>query len=119
MKGFIIDATYRIIDNQSFIFLFGRLENNQSFLAMTKYEPYFYIKLIDIKKLPKSIKYEKTSYKNFKNEPVVRILLDSPKEVSLLRSELEENNIECYEADIRFTQRFLIDKNIFLLYQSS
>ena len=112
MKGFIIDATYRIIDNQSFIFLFGRLENNQSFLVMTKYEPYFYIKLIDIKKLPKSVRYEKTFYKNFKDEPVVRILLDSPKEVSLLRNELEENNIECYEADIRFTQRYLIDKNI-------
>ncbi len=112
MKGFIINSTYRIIDNQPFVFLFGRLENNQSFLTINRYDPYFYIKLIDTKKLPEEIKYEKTTYKNFNGQEVVRIFTETPKEVTLLRHELEENNIECYEADIRFTQRYLIDKNI-------
>ena len=112
MEGFIINSTYRIIDNQPFIFLFGRLENSQSFTTINRYDPYFYIKLLDTKKLPSEIKYEKTPFKNFNAQPVARIFTETPQQVTPLRHELEENNIECYEADIRFTQRFLIDKNI-------
>lgn len=112
MKAFIIDSTYKVRDSQPYVLLFGRLENNQSFITLNSYNPYFYIKLSDIKKLPKEIRYEHTSYKNFNNQLLTRIFTELPKQITPLRHELEENNIECYEADIRFTQRFLIDKNI-------
>ena len=32
MKGFVVYPTYRIIDNKAKVYLFGRLENGESFL---------------------------------------------------------------------------------------
>ena len=109
MKAFIIYQTYRVIDSKPYIFLFGRLENNQSFLTINHYEPYFYIKTSDIKHLPKEYQYENTNFKNFNNEKVSRILAELPSNVPKIRKELD---IDCYEADIRFPQRYLLDKNI-------
>ncbi|MEK6826441.1 MAG: 3'-5' exonuclease, partial [Nanoarchaeota archaeon] len=56
--------------------------------------------------------FEKTDLTNFKKEPVTKIILDIPQDVPKLRSQFEKMNIECYEADIRFSYRFLIDKKI-------
>ena len=50
MKGFILYPSYKIIDGKSYVFLFGKLENGESFLVMNFYEPYFYIKTKDVKK---------------------------------------------------------------------
>ncbi|MGV8141891.1 MAG: DNA polymerase II, partial [Candidatus Woesearchaeota archaeon] len=56
---------------------------------------------------------ESTDFKNFNDEPVVKIISELPADVSKLRKTLEEeHNIDCYEADIRFYQRFLIDNDI-------
>lgn len=120
MKGFILYLTYRIVDNQSYVWLFGKLENKQSFLVMSKYEPYFYIKTKDKKNLLKKAslkeeyKVEETKLKNFKDEKLSRVVLEQPKEVPGLRKELEEKNVEHYEADIKFPYRFLFDKDIFM-----
>ncbi|MEK6952796.1 MAG: DNA polymerase II, partial [Nanoarchaeota archaeon] len=45
-------------------------------------------------------------------EAVTKIILDIPSEVPELRNKFEKNSIECYEADIKFAYRFLIDKKI-------
>ena len=58
INGFIVYPTYRIVDDESeegkakrrkkaLVYLFGRLENGESFLTITQFKPYFYIK--DIK----------------------------------------------------------------------
>lgn len=124
INGFIIYPTYRIIDDgknkKSLIYLFGRLENGESFLIIKNYRPYFYIKTKDSdnEKLKKTIKdfngdIEDTDFKNFDDEKVSKITLWLPGDVAKLRKYLEEElKIECYEADIRFYQRFLIDYNI-------
>ncbi|MFH1593059.1 MAG: DNA polymerase II [Candidatus Woesearchaeota archaeon] len=114
MKGFIIYPTYRVIDNKAYVYLFGRLENNQSFLTINYSRPYFFIKTKDLKKAQKLDKFdsEKTDLKNLKKEPVTKIILDIPSDVPKLRYLFEESNIECYEADIRFSYRFMIDKKI-------
>jgi DNA polymerase-2 len=44
---------------------------------------------------------------------VVKTILDIPKDVPELRKSFENKSIQCFEADIRFTQRFLLDHNIF------
>lgn len=131
INGFIIYPTYRIVDDESeegkknkrkkaLVYLFGRLENGESFLTITHVRPYFYIKTSNLKneKLEKALKeydaeIEDTDFKNFSDEQVTKILLWIPADVSQLRKYLEtELNIECYEADIRFYQRFLIDHDI-------
>ncbi len=117
-KGFIITSHYEIKEENerkhAEIHLFGRLMNEKSFEIIVPYKPYFFIKSED-EKLAKEIingKIEKTNLKTIKNEPVSKITIDNPKEVPQLRKILENKNIACYEADIRFTQRFLMDNNI-------
>ncbi len=114
MKGFIIYQTYRVIGNKAYVYLHGRLENGQSFLTINYFKPYFFIQNSDLKKAQELGKFEleKTDLTNFKKELVTKIILNIPQEVPKLRKIFEEENIECYEADIRFTYRFLIDKKI-------
>src|SRR3989344_6812940 len=114
MKGFIIYPTYRTVGNEAFVHLYGRLENGQSFLTINKLKPYFFIKTKDLKKAEKLEKLtsEKTNLTNFNKDQVTKIILNLPTEVPDIRSKFEKHDIECYEADIRFSYRFLIDKKI-------
>lgn len=111
MRGFIVYPTYRIVDNKAYVHLFGRLENGESFLTINLYRPYFHVKESDLKRALKiqEFEYENSNLKNFKNEPVVKVVLDIPKTVPELRKKLEEEEIECYEADIRFAYRYMMD----------
>jgi DNA polymerase-2 len=43
---------------------------------------------------------------------MIKIILDLPRKVPELRKKLEDEKIECFEADIRFAQRFLMDYDI-------
>ncbi|MEK6947922.1 MAG: DNA polymerase II, partial [Nanoarchaeota archaeon] len=114
MKGFLIYPTYELIDNKSYVVLFGRLENNQSFISMHECKPYFYIKKSDLKDALslEDFEHENNHFKNFSSEEVIKVILNVPAEVPKLRKKLEENSIECYEADVRFEYRFLYDNNI-------
>ena len=144
VKGYVVYPTYRVVDDESdkdkkkkksLIYLFGRLENGESFLAIKSFKSYFYIKEDDLniekqdkeqeekskhkkEKLDKALKdfdviVEKTDFKNFNNEKVIKLTLDIPADSLKLRKYLEEElSIDCYEADIVFYQRFLIDNDI-------
>jgi len=114
MKAFIVYPTYRIFNNKAFVYLFGRLENGESFLTMNEFKPYFFIKEKDVKKALKikKVDYEKTKLKTFDSEPVVKVKLIMPREVTALRDKFREKEIPTYEADIRFVYRFFIDKDI-------
>ena len=114
MKGFVVYPTYRVIDGKAIVYLFGRLENGESFLTKNYFRPYFFIKSKDLKKAlkVKEFDHEGVKLKNFKGEEVTKIILDIPKDVPDYRKAFEEKDIDCYEADIRFSQRFLMDKGI-------
>ncbi|MFH1071965.1 MAG: DNA polymerase II [Nanoarchaeota archaeon] len=123
MKGFIVYPTYRIVQDETsgkekaLVYLFGRLENGESFLTISTFRPYFFIKKSDLK-TAKEIKHapsfavEENGFRNFKSEEVVKILLDTPKQVPDLRGLFENKKILCYEADIRFPYRFMMDKEV-------
>lgn len=114
MKGFIVYSTYRIVDGKAKIYLFGRLENNESFLSIHDYKPYFYIKNSDLKKANELAKFdfENTKLKDFSENVLVKIIFNTPKEVQKIKHDFEDAGIVCYEADVRFVQRFLMDNNI-------
>ncbi len=115
MKGFVIYPSYEIIENKSYVTLYGRLENGESFLTINEYKPYFYIKEEDleiVQTIIENLEYEKTKLKNFNNQNVMKIIINLPVDVPKIRKKLEENNIETYEADIKFSYRFMFDKNI-------
>ena len=114
MKGFIVYPTYKIEGNKAYIYLFGRLENGESFLTINYFRPYFYIKESDLQKAKGLVNFEseKTELTDLDNNSVVKIILNIPKEVPDARKMFETHRIACYEADIRFAYRFLIDKDI-------
>ncbi|MBU7038755.1 MAG: DNA polymerase II [Theionarchaea archaeon] len=114
MKGLIIHPTYRTHGGKSFVHLYGRLENGESFLAINEFRPYFYIKRSDLNTAlnVEPLEFKETDMKTFSGDPVVKIFTQYPKEVADLRRILEKRDIECYEADIRFAYRFLIDCDI-------
>ena len=114
MKGLIIHPTYRTSDGRSFVHLYGRLENGESFLTINQFRPYFYVKKSDLNRARdvEQLEFKNTEMKTFSGEPVIKILTLYPKDVADLRRNLQEKDIECYEADIRFAYRFLFDSNI-------
>jgi DNA polymerase II len=116
MKGFIIHPSYKIIEEKAYIHLYGRLENNQSFVAIIERKAYFYIKKTDKEKveklIPLDIDDKQNNYINFDNEPVIKLLFNSPRNASDVKKILHENEIICYEADISFPYRYLIDNKI-------
>ncbi len=129
-NGYIIYPTYRLIDKDDdgkknkkpYVYLFGRLENGDSFLTINSFQPYFYIKSKDYKEhKDKLIKFfksynadvEESDFIDFNDDNVVKVITEVPADVPKMRKTLEdEYGIGCYEADIRFYQRFLIDHDI-------
>lgn len=114
MEGFIITTHYEVIKDLPVIKLFGRLKDGKSFQANVNYLPYFFIKKSDEKKANEIIPLiiEESQLKNMNGEEVSKITLQDPKKVSELRKILEDHDIACFEADIRFTMRWLIDNDI-------
>ncbi|MGV8086330.1 MAG: DNA polymerase II [Candidatus Woesearchaeota archaeon] len=130
LRGYVVYPTYRILEEEigdrkfkvPSVYLFGKLENGESFLVIKRYRPYFYISKSsydsNVERINATLRsfnaeLEHTDFNNFKDESVVRIYTELPVDVAKLRKTLEaEYNITCYEADIRFPQRFLIDHDI-------
>ncbi|MFH2020441.1 MAG: DNA polymerase II [archaeon] len=116
IKGFVIYPTYRIIDNKAFVYLFGRLENGESFLTINYTKPYFFIRSKDTKKIIDNadIKYEteSTNMKNFYEEEVIKIIGEVPSDIPRIRNYFQKFDVPTYEADIRFVYRYMIDKGI-------
>ncbi len=117
MKGFIVDETYRIEADATRVYLFGRLENGESFCTISRFVPYFAIRKEDAAKaraLSSQAKFaiEDVEWRTMRGESAARIVVTTPKDVPPLRKLFEEHKIACLEADIRFTQRFLIDHGI-------
>ncbi len=115
MKGFIVYATYRVVNDRAHVMLFGRLENGQNFVTLNYFRPYFYVKEKDLKKALKveNFEYEKTKFKDFNGEKVVKVILDLPKDLNVVRNALAGEGIPTYEGDVKFARRFLIDKGIY------
>ncbi len=115
MKGFIVDRTYRIIDGKAYVYLFGRLANGESFLTINSFKPFFYIKKADLTKAQKiaKIEHEGVKMQTMDGEPVEKVILEIPRDVPTVRKAYEDQGIPCYEADIRFTQRFLMSQDIY------
>src|SRR3989344_2620051 len=114
MKGFILYPTYNVENNKAYVQIYGRLENGESFLTITRQKPYFFIessKLAKAKKLEK-FDFEETNFTNFKGKKVSKIVLNNPADVPKLRDKFSKKKIECYEADIRFAYRFLFDNDL-------
>ncbi|GEM_PF-547317 len=114
MKGFIVYISSEVKDSKQYVYLFGRLENGETFLAIDHFRPYFYIKTADRKKAEKleKVEFENTQCKSFENDLMTKVTLNLSKDVPLVRDLFIDAGIACYEADIRYVNRYLIDKDL-------
>ena len=117
MKGFVVYATYRVENDNAKVYLFGRLENGESFCTINSFKPYFLIKdsqkdVFKIINTQTKFVVQDSDFMNFTGERLARVELNNPKEVPGLRDQLLSKGVECYEADIRFAYRFLFDHDI-------
>ena len=114
MKGFVVDAYYRIEGETTTVHLDGRLEDGRSFSTTNTYEPYFHIKRSDAKRASELIdaRIDDSDLKTPDDEKTSKVTTTTPNKVPDLRRALEDDGIDCYEADVRFTRRFLIDHGI-------
>ena len=120
------DITYKIKNDHAIIYLYGKTaDNSRVCVTYTKFQPYFYAQTdaspIDIKKI--RVPYAQGTAeivdiqqveKNFTGKSVrlLKIFTKLPQHVPIIKKELERSRTTCYEADILFTRRFLIDHRL-------
>jgi DNA polymerase-2 len=116
MRGFLLTPTYRVVNRSPEVHLYGVLESGEPCLIIDdRVRPYFFIRKADLGRLhnvaPK-LKPEECDLQSLDGEPVVQLHAATPADVPGLRQHLEGHRIPCFEADVRFAYRYLIDRGI-------
>ncbi|MCP3961378.1 MAG: DNA polymerase II [bacterium] len=114
-RGFILEPTYRVEAGKAVVHLFGRLESGETFLVRDdRQTPHFYIRTADADRARQlgATKLTPTSRVSLAGEPVSRVRLRLPSDTPALRDRLIAGGVQCFEADVRFAMRFLIDLDI-------
>ncbi len=115
VRGFILQPTYRIESGRPIVHLFGRLETGETFLVRDdRLVPHFYVPASDVERArelgaPNIVPSERLT---MDGEPVARVEVRRPPDTPPLRERLTLGGVRCYEADVRFAMRFLIDRGI-------
>ena len=118
VKVYVIDPTYRVVEEdgkkRAVVHLWCRLEDGRSALVRKPYEPYFFIREDDAQKaegLTGDIEasFAATKLQSMAREPVVRVTTAVPADVPKLRESFEKEDVECFEADVRFAYRAMMD----------
>ena len=115
-RGFILQPTYRLEGGRPVVHLFGRLQGGQSFLVRSSVErPHFWIPLSEAahaRELGARIVDDDRARRTMDGRAVARVEVQTPQHAPPLRDRLLQAGIECFEADVRFATRFLIDRGI-------
>ena len=115
-RGFILQSTYRIEGGRPVVLVYGKLESGGSFLIRdTRQIPSFYIHRCDAEhacRLGAAVRPDESPRTTLRGEAAVRVEVQVPQDVPILREKLAAEGIECFEADVPFASRYLIDRGI-------
>ena len=115
-RGFILTPTYRVVGGRPEVHLYGVLEGGEPALIVDdRQAPYFFIRAADAGPaagLAGGARIVPADLVTFAGEPVARIEIARPADVPPLRARLGDAGIECFEADLRFAYRYLIDRGV-------
>ena len=115
VRGFILQPTYRIESGRPVVHLFGKLEDGRTFLVRdSRTTPHFWIKESDrdLAAAHGATPLDAGPRKTMQGEPVLRVEVATPTDTPPLRNRLQHAGVTCYEADVRFAMRYLIDRGI-------
>ncbi len=125
MRVQVLDADYIMNNNRPIVRLFGKKEDGSSVcLFYDGFYPYFYVRgdIEQIKGILKEYNGEVRAIEEVKAFPSMgfqpepstfyKITITTPSKTPEIRNKLESFGVRCYEADILFKYRFLIDFDI-------
>ena len=116
------DITHRVQNGKAAILLFGRTTDGKRICVLDEtFEPYFTVtgKVTEEELLAltaegaKVTRVEKLT-RNLNETPITcyHVFTDVPKSIPILKDLCREKKIQCYEYDLLYTRRYLIDKKI-------
>jgi DNA polymerase-2 len=119
-RGFILQASYRTVPQPGggaipVVHLYGRLEQGGTFLIRDDRErPRFYIRAGDAQRARElgAPSPQPGDWRTLDGEAAAGIEVQTPPLVPPLRERLEQAGIATFEADVRFAQRFLLQRGI-------
>ena len=115
-RGFILRPTYRIESGRPVVLLYGKLQSGESFLVRdTRQVPRFYIHQADAERartLGAVLGEDDRPRVTLRGDPVTPVEVPKPQDTPPLRAKLIAAGIPCFEADVRFAYRYLIDRGI-------
>src|SRR3989344_6971939 len=129
LQFYPLDITYRIKNDKAVIHIYGKTAESKRICVIDKkFQPYFIIEpKTDAAKLKEDILKIKIPYrngfahateikdieKNISGRPtqVLKIITQLPSHVPIIKQHIQNNPAikQCYEYDILFTQRYLMD----------
>lgn len=115
IRGFLLQPTYRLEQGKAVVHLYGLLEGGETFLVRdARLVPHFYIEADQADRAQRlgAKQLRPSSRKTFRGRPVARVEVSKPSDTPFLRSRLQRENIRCYESDVRFARRYLINLGI-------
>jgi DNA polymerase-2 len=116
IRGFILTPTHRVVAGRPEVHLHAVLESGDPALVIDdRVRPYFFVRAADAaaaaRRVP-GVRAATLPLRTFAEEPVARVEVALPSDVPPLRARLAEAGVECFEADVRFAYRYLIDRGI-------
>ncbi len=119
VRGFILQATYRIEDGRPVVHLYGRLETGESFLVRDRRQvPAFYVlerdhqRVLEVAPGAGPFRLVETDRVSLGGEPVLRVEVPKPSDAPRVRDRLHKAGLATFEADVRFAIRYLVDRGI-------
>lgn len=113
-QGAILQASYRIEAGVPVVHLFGRLESGESFLVRDAHSrPHFFVRQRDADAVRSAGgRLGEQMRKSFNGELLCEVVVAIPPDVPPLRDALHARGLPTFEADVRFAQTFLIDRDL-------
>jgi DNA polymerase-2 len=119
-RGVVLQASYRVATARTgarypVVHLYGRFEDGSSFVVRDdRQRPCFFIRAADAERAHSvgAPAPRPSERRTFDGAAVSLIELAVPSDVPALRDRLHRSGIDTFEADVRFAQRYLIERGI-------
>ena len=115
VRGFILQASYRVTGGVPVVYLYGMLEGGGTFLVRDRRQrPTFHIRRQDaaLAWTLGATRQTETGSITFQDDRALRIEVATPQDAPPLRDRLHSHGVPTFEADVRFAVRYLIDRGI-------
>ncbi|NUN53719.1 MAG: hypothetical protein HUU06_13180 [Planctomycetaceae bacterium] len=113
-RGFVLTPTYRVARGRAEVHLHAVMEGGEAAVIVDdRMKPYFFVRRREAEAARRGGgRVVESGLRTLDGETVARVEGELPQELSRVRDSLEARGVECFEADLRFASRYLIDRGI-------